>query len=164
MIVGTFEHCVELEQALAVLEHMGIPQKSILVVPMDSDAEMGNRYIGKSRDRYYKGFEVGMAGASGCSVIGMSIGLILKLGPVFWGLLFGFIAFWIGFTVYLLLNKDNSRHLPKKLPEVTVIVQTGKEKSEVVMETFWKYRALTVGHVAGHETDSQLKQSGYDPV
>jgi hypothetical protein len=151
LIVGTFEYSVELEQALAVLEHMGFPQKSILVVAMDSDPDVDNQYIGKSRDRYYKAFEIGMAGAAASSVIGMSIGLVLKFGPVFWGLLFGLFTFWIGFAVYLLINKDNSRHLPKKLPEVIVLVQTAKEKSELVMGTFWKYRALTVGSVAGHE-------------
>lgn len=118
---------------------------------MDTDPEMGNQYIAKSRDRYYKAFEVGMAGATACSVIGMSIGFVLKLGPVFWGLVFAFFAFWIGFIVYLHFNKDNSRHLPKKLPEITVIVQTSKEKSETVMETFWMYRALVVGHVTGQE-------------
>lgn len=151
LIIGAFEHSVELEEALAVLEHMGFPQKSILVVPMDPDPESAGQYIGKSRDRYYKAFEIGMAGATAGSVIGMSIGLVLKLGPVFWGLVFAFFAFWIGFTVYLLFNKHNSRHLPKKLPEVTVIVHTAKGKSEVVMETFWRYRALTVGRVAGQE-------------
>lgn len=151
LIVGAFEHSVELEQALAVLEHMGFPQKSILVVTMDTDRKIGGQSPGRFHDRYYKGFEIGMAAATAFSVIGMSIGLVLKLGPVFWGLLFGFFAFWIGFAAYLLFNKASSRHLPKKLPEVTVIVQTAGEKSELVTETFWMYRALTVGRVDGYE-------------
>jgi hypothetical protein len=34
LVVSTFEHTLQLEQALAVLEQRGIHKESILVVPM----------------------------------------------------------------------------------------------------------------------------------
>ena len=145
LVIGTFEHSIELEQALAVLEHSGISRNHILVVPMDTDPTPPIQYIGKSRDRYYKGIEVGMACATASSVLGISIGFILTWGPIIWALIFAIFAFAIGFGIIQLISKDNHRHLPKKLPEITVIVQCSEVQSILIMETMWKYRVLTVG-------------------
>ena len=147
LVIGTFEHSIELEQALAVLEHSGVSRNHIMVVPMDTDPKPPIQYIGKSRDRYYKSIEVGMASATASAVIGISIGFILPWGPIFWALIFAFIGFAIGFGIFLITNKDKDshRHLPKKLPEITVIVQCSEDQSILVMETMWKYRVLTVG-------------------
>ncbi|HEX9059825.1 MAG TPA: hypothetical protein VF941_06575 [Clostridia bacterium] len=147
LVIGSFEYSIELEEALKVLEHKGILRKSILVIPMDASPTEDTQYIGKSRDRYNKGIEIGMSFATAFAVVGMSRGLALKWGPVFWSLIFAFAGFFISFGIYLYLNKNTHRHLPKKLPDVTVIVQCSEEKSTMVMETMWEYRALTVGHV-----------------
>lgn len=112
---------------------------------MDTDPKTPIQFISKSRDLYYKGIEVGIACATASSVIGTSIGFILAWGPVFWGLIAAFIGFTTGFGIYLLVKKGSHRHLPKKLPEITVIVQCPEDQSILVMETMWKYRVLTVG-------------------
>lgn len=127
------------------MEHSGISRNHILVVPMDTDPKTPIQFISKSRDLYYKGIEVGIACATASSVIGTSIGFILAWGPVFWGLIAAFIGFTTGFGIYLLVKKGSHRHLPKKLPEITVIVQCPEDQSILVMETMWKYRVLTVG-------------------
>ncbi|MCX7749580.1 MAG: hypothetical protein N2645_22195 [Clostridia bacterium] len=147
LIIGTFEHSIELEQALAELEHSGILRSHILVVPMDIYPITSDRFMNKSNDFYNKGIEVGMACATACSVVGVSIGFILSLGPIFWGLATAFTAFMIGFGLYCLFNKNTHRHLPKKLPEVTVVVQCQANQSIPVEEIMWKYRVLTVGRV-----------------
>lgn len=90
---------------------------------------------------------MGIACATASCVIGTSVGFILALGPVFWGLTAAFVGFVIGFGTYLLVRKGSHRHLPKKLPEITVIVQCSEEQSIVVMETMWRYSVLTVGQV-----------------
>lgn len=145
LIIGTFEHCIELEQALAILEHSGIPREHILVVPMDTDPQPPIKLATKLGDRYSAAIEIGMACATGCSAMGTCFGFILTWGPIFWGLLAALIGFIIGFGLYLLVNKGAHRHLPKRLPEVTVIVQCPKEQSILVMETMWQYRVLTIG-------------------
>ncbi|MDP4179563.1 MAG: hypothetical protein Q8942_00540 [Bacillota bacterium] len=147
LIIGAFEHSIELEEALSVLENRGILRKSIMVVPMDTDSTKSTQYISRSWDRYNKAIEVGMAVAPAGAVIGMSIGLVLKWGPVFWALILAFAGFAIGLGIYLFVNKSYNRHLPKKLPEVTVIVQCSEDRSMMVMETMRKYHALTVGHI-----------------
>lgn len=147
LVIGTFEHSIEVEQALGVLEQNGILRKEILVVPMETDPTTFAQYISKSRDRYNKGIEVGMACATASSVIGISVGFVLTWGPILWALITAFAGFAFGFGVYLLKNKGDYRHLPKKLPEITIIVQCTVEKSLHVMETMWKYGALTVGSI-----------------
>ena len=145
LVFGNFEHSLELEQALAVLEQNGVSRRHIMVVQMETDPKSPLQYIGKSRDRYYKGIEVGMACATASAVVGISIGFVLTWGPILWALICAFVGFTIGFGIYLLANKNNYRHLPKKLPEVTVIVQCPEAQSERVMEIMWKYSVLTVG-------------------
>lgn len=148
LIIGTFENSIELEQALAVLEHHGISEKQMLVVPMDTDPIVPNQYIGRSRDVYYKSVEVGMAGATLASIFGASAGFALKWGPIFWGLIAAFTGFSTGFGIYFLINRGKHRRLPQKLPEVTVIVQCSEDQSALVKETMWHYRVLTVGQTA----------------
>lgn len=145
LVIGTFEHSIELEQLLATLEYSSISRNYILVVPMVIDPKSPTQFISKSRDLYSKGIEVGIACATASSVVGTSIGFILTWGPIFWGLIAAFIGFTIGFGLYLLAKKGTLRHLPKTLPEITVIVQCPEDQSALVMETMWKYRVLTVG-------------------
>ncbi len=145
LIVGTFEHSLELEQVLALLEQRGISRKHILAIPMDTEPKPPIKFIARLRDLHSKAIEVGMACATGSSVIGISLGFILTWGPIIWGLLAALIGFSIGFGIYVLINRGTYRHLPKKLPEVTVIVQCPEDQSMLVMEIMWQHRVLTVG-------------------
>ncbi len=88
-----------------------------------------------------------MVSATAFAVVGTSIGFILTWGPIIWGLIFAFIAFCLGFILYFFIKKGSYRHVPKKLPEIVVIVQCFEEQSVFVTETMWKFNALTVGKV-----------------
>lgn len=146
IVIGTFEHSIELELLLTSLENNHIAQKDIVVVPMDIDPKSPFQFESKKGEIYNKGIEVGMACATGLSVIGASMGFILDWGPVFWGLIASAIGFFIGFGVYLYLYKPASyRQLSNKLPEVTVIVQCQTEQSGLIKDEMWKYKALTIG-------------------
>jgi hypothetical protein len=145
LIIGIFEHSLELEQALAQLEKNGIARKHIKAIPMDTDPNSPNQLISKKRELHYRASEVGMASATACSVVGTSIGFILKLGPIFWGLFTAIIGFIIGFGLYLIFKKRTHRNLSKQLPEVIVNVNCKEEQTDFVMKTMWKYNALTVG-------------------
>lgn len=147
LIIGTFEHSLELEQALDVLEHNGVAKKHTLVIPMDTEPTPPVRFITKTHDLHAKGFEVGVACATGCTVIGTSVGFALPWGPIFTGLTAAAIGFTTAFGIYLLINKGSHRHPPNKSPEITVIVQCLEEQSIMVMEILWEHRVLTVGQV-----------------
>ncbi len=145
LIIGTFEHSIELEQALAVLEHNGIPRKQILLIPMETAPAASFRYAENPLDIYYKSFEFGVACATLASVFGASVGFILTWGPILWGLIASFSGFAAGFGIYFLINKRLHSPKKKKLPEVAVIVQCSESESAFVEETMWNYRVLTVG-------------------
>lgn len=160
LIIGTFEHSIELEQALTVLEQKGISKKSILVVPMDSDPKTYMQFTGKSQNRFYKAIEVGMACATASCVIGTAIGFSLTWGPVFWALIGAAAGFAIGFGLYTIAHKGNYRNLPKVLPEVTVIVRCQEEMSSRVMETMWRYNVLTVGIIKEYGSNNTAFPAG----
>ncbi|WP_078410900.1 hypothetical protein [Priestia abyssalis] len=148
LIIGTFEHSIELEQALAILEHSGISRDHILVSFMDSEPTSPSHLMSKSHDVRSKGFEVGISFATGSAVIGASVGFILTWGPIIWGLIASFIGFGIGFGLYYIIKKGNRRsHFAKKLPEVTIVIQCTEDHSNHIKEIMWNYRALTVGQV-----------------
>jgi hypothetical protein len=145
LIIGTFKHSIELEQVLTVLEQIGIPREHIMVVPMGTYPQPPLHYMNKLPDLYAKGMEVGMACATASTIVGTSIGFILEWGPIFWGLLASVIGFSIAFGSYLLINRGAHRRLPKRLPEITVIVQCPPERIVQIMEAMWQYGVLTVG-------------------
>ncbi|MFH5187055.1 hypothetical protein ACHHV8_33215 [Paenibacillus sp. TAB 01] len=39
LIISTFEHSLEVEEALAVLEQKGVARSAIMLIPMDSASE-----------------------------------------------------------------------------------------------------------------------------
>jgi hypothetical protein len=147
LIIGTFEHSLELELALSILEHRNIPREHIMVVPMDIEPQPDIQLRNQMPDLYAKAIEIGMACAPGSAVIGTSIGFILAWGPIFWGLFFALIGLLTGFGIYLLINGRNCRRLPKKLPEITVIVQCPQDLCGMVMDTMWQHRVLSVGQI-----------------
>lgn len=148
LVIGTFEHSIELEQALAILEHSGISRDHILVAFMDSEPASPFYLMRKQHDIRSKGFEAGISFATGSAVIGASVGFILTWGPIIWGLIAALIGFIVGFGLYFIIKKGDSRsRFPKKLPEVTIMIQCTGEQSNDIKEIMWNYRALTVGQV-----------------
>lgn len=146
IIIGTFEHSTELEILLGRLENKYIERKNIMVVPMDVDPENPYQMDSKKHDIYYKATEVGIACATASSIVGASVGFVLKWGPVFWGFITSAIGFALGFDIYIIVKKlNNYRNIPDVLPEVTIMVQCQEYKAQVVIDEMWKYSALTVG-------------------
>ncbi|OPH59375.1 hypothetical protein BC351_20930 [Paenibacillus ferrarius] len=149
-MIGTFEHSIELEQALSILEHSGIPRNRIKPVLMDIDADKSLNIVDQRFDRTAKSIELGLASATACSVVGISAGFVLEWGPIIWGLLSGLGGFVLGFLLaQMLKSKHRLPAKAKKLPEVTVLVQyENEEEAALIKQTFWRYKALTVGRLA----------------
>ncbi|WP_127589098.1 hypothetical protein [Paenibacillus koleovorans] len=146
LIVGTFPHSIEVEQALAELEHSGVSRKQILVVVMETEPMPSHQAVKSTRDIHSTGVGIGMATATALSVIGASVGFVWKIGPILSGLIGGGSGFLVGFGLYYgLRRKQNTRRLQKSLPEVTVIVQCRNDQIKLVTEMLWTFQALTVG-------------------
>lgn len=141
LIIGIFEQSIELEQALAEIENSSIPREHILVTFMDNDPKKNN-----FRAHSPHAFEIGISMATGCSVIGASIGFVLTWGPIIWGLIGAFIGFGIGLSAYYLVKKGKTQKKSTNR-EVTVIIQCNKEQAQHITNILWNYQALSVGQI-----------------
>lgn len=143
--VGMFRHSFELERALSGLERSGIPSHQILVVFMDR-APQGPPRQKQPGELQTNSVEVGMACATGLSVIGASVGFILPWGPVLCGLASAFAGFGIGSGLYRFIRRKDGHPSPTgALPELTVIVQCREDQYSRVQDIMWSHQALTVG-------------------
>jgi hypothetical protein len=148
LIAGAFQHSVELEQALAALEKLEIGRGSILAIPMEMYPPDNAGKLASRQDRKATAFEMGMAVATACAVVGVSRGFILKWGPIIWGILTGAAGFCIGCILYYLfalLRGDKAAKRRKPMPEVTVLIRCKDELKEQVEGLLWDHKALTVG-------------------
>ncbi|QOR68041.1 hypothetical protein IM538_07885 [Cytobacillus suaedae] len=147
IILGTFEQSIELEQALALLENEYVHREQILVVFMDENPS-ASQLKGRTKSIHSNGFEVGMATATGCAVVGASIGFKLTPGPILCGLIATFIGYFFGYGIYYFSNrKKASIPSAKTLTEVTVMIRCKENDASLIKDVLWKYQALTVGVV-----------------
>ncbi|MCZ8522267.1 MULTISPECIES: hypothetical protein [Paenibacillus] len=167
LVIGTFEHRVELEQALSLLEYAGIPRESILAVPMAVSPGETFQYAGETSDLAAKAFEIGMACATGASVVGISAGFVLDGGPIIWGVLSAAAGFAAGQAVYRRRSAVAGKRSPSRpgtLPEVTVVVRCSREECRRVAELMWKHHALTVGETDDTAGAGTGDMSGHKPA
>jgi hypothetical protein len=157
LIMGIFEQRIELEQALADMEHSGIGRSSIMVVPLDRFEGEPFRYM----EWTSRAFEVGMACTTAGSVIGVCTGFVLDWGPVIWGLIWAVGGFTAGYGIYSLLHKQwRSRGKASIKPEVAVIVRGSEEMSGIIRKLMWEYRAISVGRIPdGTSGSKELKNA-----
>ncbi|GMK47423.1 hypothetical protein PghCCS26_45530 [Paenibacillus glycanilyticus] len=144
IIIGTFKHSIELEHALTKLESLGLSKERLLVVCMDKESKTFQSDKPNKESSLSTGIEIGLAFATGLSVIGTSLGFIWIWGPVIWGLIFAFIGFFLGFGINAVFAKKHQEHNRHKA-EVTVIVQCQAAQADEVQQVMWTNRALTVG-------------------
>ncbi|WP_168122343.1 hypothetical protein [Paenibacillus sp. HB172176] len=153
LVVGTFQQNSELELALSVLEHQYRLGNRILVVSMDAERELSHPLPPQGSTINEKAFEIGLASATAASVVGVSIGFRLYLGPILWGLIYAIAAllamFFVARAVLLSrLRRGRAKQAFRKSglwPEIAVLVQCDKSQVEAVMNVLWDNLALTVG-------------------
>ncbi|MCA0757052.1 hypothetical protein KP806_18480 [Paenibacillus sp. N4] len=156
LIVSTFEYCTELELALSLLEHNGIDKSRIMVVPMGMNQETKSALTPRTATDAERAFETGIASGTACSVIGVSIGFSLSLGPLLWGIIFAAGGFLVAFGITMWVRKKNraqsgnknTKKKSKKADQVTVLIQCEAERTEKVSQILWAHEALSVGTAA----------------
>ncbi|KRE59694.1 hypothetical protein [Paenibacillus sp. Soil750] len=148
LIISTFEHSIEVEEALAVLEQMGLPRNEIMTVMMDNYMDIPDHNYNSNPNKKTLAFEVGMATSTAFSVIGISFGFILYLGPIIWGVICAICGFNIGYWLTRIIQTKLLKHVIRKkerLPELAVIIQCHEERLKEVQHVLWEYQALSVG-------------------
>lgn len=154
-MIGTFVQNTELELALSVLEHHGVPAENIAVVPMHGRETIQASVSAKTGTVNEKAFEIAIACATALGVVGTSMGFALELGPLMWGVIFSFggmlVTFLIARTVLGRRQRSMIGRVKRKRsnaqPEITVLVQCESERAEWVRQMMLKYNALSVGEM-----------------
>jgi len=147
-VAGTFEHTIELEQALVALEQMGIPRCRTVPVLMDISPREASAANGRKTERSIKAVEIALAGATASSVIGMSLGFALDWGPIIWGIIAAVGGFALCVLLYFMLSGLFGKAAAVRrgrLPEVTLLVETSAAEAPLIERLLWEHRALTVG-------------------
>ncbi|MFC3788859.1 hypothetical protein ACFOQM_08695 [Paenibacillus sp. GCM10012307] len=144
LVVGLFNYSTELEQALSMLESKGIDRSRMMAVPMETDASK-QLVIGESREL---SFDVALACATACGVIGISIGFVLSWGPIIWGLISTLAGFVVGYSITRLISvRQRSQHTSKRgtLPDLVVLIRCEEERLEQVRMILQRYGAWKLG-------------------
>ncbi|MDF2926465.1 MAG: hypothetical protein K0R57_5379 [Paenibacillaceae bacterium] len=148
LVLATFDHSMELEQALLILEREGIERRGIMVVPLDALGRNSHIRFELPADWKERAFEIGMATGTASAVFGICLGFVWDWGPLIWGLLTAIGGFGIGYIIYGLVY-----HLlwkagdPVKRPEAAVIVRGKEENVDLIRQVLWQHKALSLGIV-----------------
>lgn len=149
-VFSTFENNSFLEIAISMLEKKGIKKESIFAVPLDNRAEERKIFDNLHRSDGTSLIDIGVALATGFSVISASIGFELAWGPIYWGLIGAAIGFILGVAIRLFtekVNKKKSRLLKGKQSEVILIIDCEESQVELVENILWNHFALGVAKV-----------------
>jgi hypothetical protein len=150
MIISTFEHSIEVEEALAVLENMGLSRNEIMTVMMDNYQKITDHNFNSNPNKKTLAFEVGMATSTGFTVIGVSYGFMLDWGPIIWGVLSAICGFIIGYSITRLIQTKILKHVihkKERLPELAVIIQCREDRYQEVQQVLWEYQAISIGKI-----------------
>ncbi|WP_308639512.1 hypothetical protein [Paenibacillus silvisoli] len=150
LIISTFEHSIEVEQALAVLETIGVERSKIMTVMMDNHDERIDKSATSHPNKKTLAFEYAMASATACSVVGISFGFITYWGPIIWGIISANAGFIAGYTITRLFQSRYFKHVfrvKERLPELAVIIDCEDGRFPDVQRVLWEYEALSVGTI-----------------
>ncbi|WP_312096997.1 hypothetical protein [Niallia sp.] len=144
IIVGTFQPSIEIEHALSEIEQYGIPPEEIMVLYMNELPPISNKKKFPI-DIHVSSFEIGIAFATGLSVIGASVGFKLFLGPVFSGIIAAIIGFFFGYFLYYFFHRKKKNSMYRNIPEIILIIQSPEDIAPSIKQILWKHKAKNVG-------------------
>lgn len=103
-LFSTFECNQYVEMAISTLEKNGILKENIFAVPLDNRIENRKVFDTIHRSDGITFIDIGIAMATGFSVVGASIGFKLTWGPIYWWLISAYIGFVLGFAIRLFIE------------------------------------------------------------
>ncbi|MDY0944306.1 hypothetical protein [Priestia megaterium] len=149
-VFSTFEYSSYVELAVSELEEKGIRKEDIFIVPLNNRTAARRIFDNIHRADGASLIDLGMALATGFSVIGASIGFKLSWGPIYWGIISAFIGFILGLGIKLFMFKVIKKKqllLRGKHSEVILIVNCHSMSLEVIEHILWNNFALGVSKI-----------------
>lgn len=145
-VIASFEQSIFLELAITALEQKGIQKRQILAIPLDKRAEERKLFDTIHRADGVSLFD-GAAVLGTCGMLlGAIYGMILKWGPIIWGLIGFAIGLIVGFLIKLIfVKKQNSLTAKQSVTtEVFLMIQCTNNERKFVEDILWDNNALGV--------------------
>lgn len=149
-LFSTFDNNIYLEMAISTLEKNGVGKDHIYAISLDNRAQSRKLFDSIHQSDGISLSDIGMALATAFSVIGVSIGFKMAWGPIWVGIIGGFIGFVIGVAIRLFTNvvfKRRKRLLRGKKAEVILIIDCAETQGELVENILWQHFAFGVAKV-----------------
>lgn len=145
-VIASFEQSVFLELAVTALEQKGIPKNRILAVPLDKRTEERKLFDTIHRADGFSLFDLAAVLGTCGMLLGAIYGMVLKWGPILWGLIGLAIGLMVGFLLKLWLVKKKSGKVIKQnvTTEVFLLINCNDDEKTFVETILWDNLALGV--------------------
>jgi hypothetical protein len=148
-IIASFEQSTSLELAISALEQEEIAKSQILAVPLDKRTEKRKLFDTIHRADGFSLFDVAAVLGTCGMLLGAIYGMILKWGPILWGLIGLIAGLLIGFLLKLMfVKKQNSKALKRNVStEVFLMIHCTNDQRKIVESILWDHMALGVAKI-----------------
>lgn len=145
-VIASFEQSVFLELAVTALEQKGIPKSRILAVPLDKRKEERKLFDTIHRADGFSLFDLAAVLGTCGMLLGAIYGMVLKWGPILWGLIGLAIGLIIGFSLKLwLVKKQNGKVIKQTVTtEVFLLINCNDDEKNFVETILWDNLALGI--------------------
>ena len=148
-IIASFEQSISLELAISALEQEEISKNQILAVPLDKRTEKRKLFDTIHRADGFSLFDVAAVLGTCGMLLGAIYGMILKWGPILWGLIGLITGLLLGFLLKLMfIKKQNSKALKRNVStEVFLMINCTDDQRKIVESILWDNMALGVANI-----------------
>ncbi|UOF90518.1 hypothetical protein LSG31_22115 [Fodinisporobacter ferrooxydans] len=145
-IIASFEQSVFLELAISSLEQGGIQKNQILAVPLDKRTEERKLFDTIHQADGFSLFDVAAVLGTCGMLLGAIYGMVLKWGPILWGLIGLAAGLLLGFLLKLVFVKKQNNKMTKQsiATEVFLLIHCANDQRKLVEGILWDNMAIGV--------------------
>jgi hypothetical protein len=146
-VISTFEHSAYLELAINKLQENGIDKENIVAIPLENIMEPAKIFDTIHRADGISLLDVSAVMGTIFSVLGASIGFVLKWGPIIWGLIGLALGAILGFIIDFCIGKNRKKKTTNLNSEVVLIVLCKEIQFQMVKNILKEYMSLGIGQL-----------------
>jgi hypothetical protein len=146
-VISTFEHSAYLELTINKLQENGIDKENIVAIPLENIMEPAKIFDTIHRADGISLLDVSAVMGTIFSVLGASIGFVLKWGPIIWGLIGLALGAILGFIIDFYIGKNRKKKTTNLNSEVVLIVLCQEIQFQMVKNILKEYMSLGIGQL-----------------
>lgn len=153
-VIASFEQTLFLELAITAVEQEGVPKHRILAAPLDKRTEERKLFDTIHRADGFSLFDLAAVLGTCGMLLGAIYGMVLRWGPILWGLIGLVLGLVIGFLIRLLVTKKQNKANRRSITtEVFLMIRCESEEAKNIENILWDNNALGIAKL--HEVGSQ---------